>query len=71
MIAAGVFGYNSALSGNDKILSENMQILSAIIIVSSLSTFFFVSIVRNNIVDGAAKIMSADTKDFLKEWDEK
>ena len=69
VIAAGVFGYNSALSENDKLLSENMRILSIIILSSSLSIFFLISVVRNNLVDGAAKIMSADTNDFLKDWD--
>lgn len=71
VIAAGVFGYHSALSENDKLLSENMRILSAIIFLSSLSIFFLISISRNRLVDGAAKIMSADTNDFLNEWDER
>lgn len=70
VIAAGVFGYNSALSENDKLLSENMQILSAIIILSSLLIYFLISITRNNLADGAAKLMNANTNEFLKEWDE-
>lgn len=68
VIAAGVFGYHSALSENDKLLSENMRILSAIIFLSSLSIFFLISISRNHLVEGAAKLMSDDTKDFLNKW---
>ncbi len=71
VIAASVFGYNAAVSENEKFLSGNMQKLSAIIILLSLTIFFLISIVRNNLLDGAAKIMSDDTSEFLSEWDEK
>ena len=71
VISASVFGYNSALSGGSKILPEKIRTLSVIVILLSLSIFFFVSIVRNNVVGGAAKLMRADTKTYLDDWDEK
>ena len=70
LIAAGVFGFNSAQPESFKLLAKNMQILSAIIILSSLFIFFFISVIRNKVVDGAAKLMSANEKEFLDDWDE-
>lgn len=70
LVAAGVFGHNSASAANSKMLPNNMMVLSSIIFISSIFIFFLVSLIRNNVEDGAVKAYSESTDDFLKEWDE-
>lgn len=70
VVAAGVFGNNSASSIDHKILAENMIILSTTILILSLLIFFLVSLIRNNVEDGAVEAYIESTDDFLEEWDE-
>lgn len=69
VITAGVFGYNSATSESDKILSENMRFLSVTILAVSLTILFLVSTIRNFMERGPTKIMHDDTVKFLESWD--
>lgn len=69
VVAAGMFGLTTAGPNYKKLLDPNSVVwMSAISLIVSVITLFFVSALRNQLDNGAPQKMSEDTEKFIREW---